>query len=640
MSQPPLTPPTATTGSSLPSGSGHDPLSLLKARFAEGIAKAFPGQAGADPSIAASRNAQFGDYQCNAAMALGKAVGQPPRQVAAALVAAVDVGDLAEPLTEKSIAGPGFINITLKADALARLLTAVDTAHAGAEPLPEGQRQTVVVDLCGVNLAKQMHVGHLRSTVIGDTLARVLERLGHRVKRQNHVGDWGLPIAMVTARLMRLAAAGQVDLGRLTLDDLNTAYRAAQKECSGEFEALEIARKWKMGPKIEAEIDATLDGPKAATEAARATLVRLQNHDPAVMAVWQRLVDVTMAACLEICRRLNADVRPEHSAGESTYSGDLAEVTALFEKSGIAQVDDGALVVRLNDVGIAEPLLIRKRDGAALYATTDLAAVRHRVQRLGAQRAVYAVDARQSLHFRQVFAAAHKAGLSRTATGEQAVLEHAAFGTILGEDGTPFKTRSGESYKLSDLLDEATARAGAAVAAKSPDLAASERDAVARAVALAAIRYTDLCTERTKDYVFSLDRMLAFEGNTGPYLLYAVVRVASIFRKATERFGAGAVAAAETAPFVLGQPAEKTLALQLLRYGTVVHEVARASEPSRLCAYLYETAGAFSSFFDQCPVLAAPDEATRAARLRLCRLTQRVLSDGLTLLGIPVVERM
>lgn len=613
-----------------------DPLAILRSRFAQAIGLAVPEHAGADPLIAPGKNPAFGDFQCNAAMSLGKLVGKPPREVAGWIVrhAAPLVGDVAEPLTEASIAGPGFINIKLRTDALADLLNRLDTPTLGIDPpaIPP----TVVVDLCGVNLAKQMHIGHLRSTVIGDTLARVLERLGARVIRQNHVGDWGLPIAMVTARLMDESAAGRLDLARITLDDLDRAYRAAQRECERDAKGLAAARAWGMGPKALAELEEQVAGAEERYARAQAVLVRLQRHDRDVYAVWQRISDVTMSACLAICARLNARVLPEHSAGESSYAGLLAPLVADLEGRGIAEPSDGALVVRLNDAGIEEPLLVRKRDGGFLYATTDLAAIRHRAGTLGASRIVYCVDARQSLHFRQVFAGAHKAGYDRTPGGEPAKLEHAAFGTILGDDGRPFKTRSGENVRLNDVIDEAEQRALAAIEQKNADLPADAKPAVARAVAVAAMRYTDLSSERTKDYVFNYDRMLAFEGDTGPYLLYALVRIRSIFRKATER----SIAAPADAPLAVAQPAEKSLALALLRYPQAVRDAGTTLEPHRLCQYLSALAAAFSAFFDACPVLAAPDEPTRGSRLRLCRITERVLADGLDVLGIPTLERM
>jgi arginyl-tRNA synthetase len=625
----------------------QDPVHVLHERFREAIARAFPQAADADPLITPCKSADLGDFQANGAMALAKRVGQKPRDVALALVQAANLGDVAEPLSDASVAGPGFINIRLKGSALAAALAAMDAPALGVEPASPAR--TIVVDLMGVNLAKQMHVGHLRSPIIGDCLARVFERLGHRVIRQNHVGDWGLPIAMVTTRLMDLASRGQIDLARLTLDDLDDAYRAAQAECQRDAAGLASVRRFALGPKAEAELEEQVAGATEAFTRARETLVRLQAKEPATYAVWRRIYDVTMAVCVEVCRLLGVNVTDADSAGESSYADELAPMLADLTARGIAVEDQGALIIRLDEPPtgpdgtplwqpIREPCLVRKTDGGYLYATTDIAAVRRRVQKLGAHELFYAVDARQNLHLRQVFAASIRAGYAiHPQTGRPARMEHAAFGSVLGEDGRPFKTRSGESVKLADLLRETFARAERALTARNADLPASEARDIARAVGIAALKYADLSTDRVKDYVFSFDRMLAFEGNTGPYLLYAHVRIRSIFRKAAER---GLGDAWRSTPFACTHAGEKHLALVLLRYPGVLRSVADSLEPHRLCAFVYELAGAFSVFFDQCPVLGAPDDATRDARLRLCDLTGRVLADALGVLGIPAIDRM
>lgn len=618
-----------------------DPLLALRDRFSAAIAAALvdlgapPHEREIDPNLVPARDTRFGDYQCNAAMALAKTLGKPPREVASAIVRRADVTGVAEPLSDASVAGPGFINIRLSADALASALDALDTAALGiAAPL---QPRTIVVDLCGVNLAKQMHVGHLRSTVIGDALARAFERLGHRVIRQSHFGDWGLPIAMVTARVKRLSDAGEIDLHAITLDELDGHYKAAQRACERDGKALAACVKYGLGPKATAECEAQVAGAEEEFLRARQTLIALQRHDPEVYAVWRRIADITIGECMAICGRLGANVNASMIAGESAYAEELAPLVADLESRSVAEPSDGALVVRMEEFGVAEPMLVRKTDGGFLYATTDMAAVRRRVQRLGADRVVYAVDARQSLHFRQVFAGAKKAGYARLPDGSDATLEHAAFGTVLGDDGRPFKTRSGENVRLSDLLDEAIARAEQAVAARDPGMDPVERRRIAQGVGVAAIKYADLSTDRVKDYVFNFDRMLAFEGDTGPYLLYALVRTRSIFRKAAER---GAGGGSFRAPLLIREPTEKTLALALLRYPAAVRATADALEPHRLCGYLHDLAGAFSAFFTACPVLQAPDDETRDSRLRLCGLTARVLEDGLATLGIPTVERM
>ena len=624
-----------------------DPLQILTDRFQQAIARAFPEAANADPLITPSRNPDLGDFQSNAAMGLAKRLGRNPRDVALAIVRIADIRGVAEPLTEKSIAGPGFINITLRREALADLVTRLDGPELGLKPARPPQ--TVVVDLCGVNLAKQMHVGHLRSTVIGDAIARIIERLGHNVIRQNHVGDWGLPIAMVTAKLAEEVKAGRADLGALTLDDLDRLYRDAQAECAADHKGLAAARQGWNGathPKPIAELEEQVAGAEEKLARAKETLVKLQSGDAETTALWRRIADVTMNACLNMCRRLHTRITAGDSAGESSYRDELAALVADLEARGVTETSDGALVIR--NEGLEEPTLVRKSDGGYLYATTDLAAIRRRVREMGADRVIYCVDARQSLHFKQVFASAIKAGFTskpgsageRDPGGGGARLEHAAFGTILGENGRPFKTRSGENVRLSDLLDEAHARAAAAVREKNPDLPPDELDKIAETVAIAAIKYADLSSDRTRDYVFSFDRMLAFEGATGPYLLYALVRIRSIFRKGAERLGDDAIARSMDAPLQIEAPDEKDLALLLLRYPGVVRGAAEALEPHRLCQFLYDLAVAFSGFFDRCPVLQEESEARRESMLRLCHITERVLDEGLTLLGIPTLERM
>lgn len=631
----------------------HDPIAILTQRFQAGIAAAFPQIGGqADALIAPAKNTQLGDFQSNAAMGLGKRLGMPPREVAKAIVAKVDIADIAEPLGEASIAGPGFINIKLRADALGGLLKEMDAPALGVEQARAPQ--TMIVDLLGVNLAKQMHVGHLRSPIIGDAIARTLERLGHKVIRQNHVGDWGLPIAMVTARIMRLARQGKIDLDKLTLDDLDRNYKAAQAECQRDAAGLGAAKTWHMGPKVIAELEAQVSGAEAAFLEARETLIRLQAKEPATYAVWQRIADVTMSVCLAVAKRLHVAVGDEHSAGESSYADELTAMVEDLTSRGIAVPDQGALVVKLDEPEtpwaklygvIREPCLVRKTDGGYLYATTDICAVRRRVQKLGAQRAIYVIDARQNLHLRQVFASSLKAGYSlHPATKQPALLEHAAFGAVLGEDGRPFKTRSGESVNLQALIDEAVERAFTAVKSRADDDAGkggaragdAELRARAEAIGVAAMKYADLCNDRAKDYAFSFDRMLAFEGNTGPYLLYALVRIRQIFAKVKEQ---GIAFDAKRAPFAVRESAEKSLVLALLRYPAALAGVGESLEPHRLCVYLYDLAGAFSGFYDQCPVLKA-DDATRTSRLKLCDLTARVLADGLGVLGLPTLEKM
>ncbi len=624
-----------------------DPIAILADRFRSAIAAAFP-EVGADvdPLISAAKQTQFGDFQSNVAMSLSKRVGKPPRDVAKAIVSACDLADLADQLTEASIAGPGFINIRLKGDALANLLTGMDTPALGIEPASPAQ--TIVVDLFGVNLAKQMHVGHLRSPFIGDALARVFERQGHKVIRQNHVGDWGLPIAMVTARLMRLSEQGKIDLNNLTLDDLDANYKAAQAECQRDMDGLAACKRFGLGPKALAECEEQVNGATEVFTQARDVLLKLQAKEPKTFAVWKRIADITMSVCLSVAKRLNVNCTDEHSAGESSYAEELAPMVADLESRGIAVEDQGALIIRLDNPPtidgkpawepIKEPCLIRKTDGGFLYATTDVCAVRRRVQKFHADRCVYAIDARQALHLRQFFAASFLAGYSiNPITNKPAVLQHAAFGAVLGEDGRPFKTRSGESVNLQALIDEAVQRAAREVKARSPDLPEADVRAAAEIIGVAAMKYADLRTDRVKDYMFSFDRMLAFEGDTGAYLQYAYARIKNIFRKADER---GKGAGWEQEPIAVIEPAEKTLALALLRYPSALASTADAIEPHRLCNYIYDLAVSFSGFYDQCPVVAAPTDQSVRQRLRLCDLTRRVLEDALHTLGIPTVDRM
>jgi len=611
-----------------------DPVAILNERFEAAIGRAFPEVAGkADPLIAPSKKATMGDFQCNAAMALGKMVSKNPREVAQAIVEAVDIGDIAEQLGASSIAGPGFINISLRGEALAGLLGELAGSDLGLPPV--GAPQKVVVDLCGVNLAKQMHVGHIRAIVIGDAVARTLERLGHTVVRQNHVGDWGLPIAMVVDYLNRESAAGRLDLDAVTLDDLDGIYKAMKVRTSAGRTGLRLAQKWDLGPKVIAELEAEVADADEAMAQAKATLVALQGGELWAVDLWQRISDITMGACMDACRRLHTRITLEASAGESSYRDELAPMVDDLIKRAVAEEDGGALVVR--GEGKDPPALVRKGDGGFLYATTDIAAIRRRVRDIGASRVIYCVDVRQAMHFRQVFAAARKAGYATTPDGVDSSLEHAAFGTILGTDGRPFKTRSGESVKLQDLLDEAHDRAEKVVAERSPEQDDTECVRTAEIVAIAALKFADLANDRMRDYVFDFDRVLAFEGDTGPYLLYALVRIRSMFRNARER---GIGEAWRDAPIRVEHEGEKQLAMALLRYPSVVRAVGEHLEPHRLCQHLLEIANKFSGFYQACPVLKAEDDATRNSRLRLCELTARVLEDGMGVLGVPTLDRM
>lgn len=615
--------------------SAADPVRLLDARFRAAISSVLGIVPEAcDPQIRSSSDPKHGDFQSNAAMALAKAHGHKPRELAERIVAAVDVSGLAGPL---EIAGPGFINIRLDAAALASMLGSMDAADLGVERQlrPHG----VTVDLCGVNVAKQMHVGHLRATIIGDCLARVFERLGRRVHRENHLGDWGLPIAMTLAVLRKAGA----NLDRITLADLNAAYRAAQAAGQADEKGLAAAKANHCGPHRIAELEAQNEAAIAWIDEAKSTLLRLQAGDAELVRDWKKIIDCTMREVFETAVVLNVKLGPEHSRGESFYRDRLATVVEDFMEAGLATEDAGAIVVKFADR--ERPMLIRKSDGGFLYATTDLAAVRFRVQELDSDRVVYVVDARQRDHFKDVFDACHLIGWDRTSDGERSELVHLGFGAVLGPDKRPLKTRSGENVTLASLLAEAVARGEQEVRSRAGEadsathgLSDMELHAIGRAVGIAAVKYADLSLDVSRDYVFDLDRMVSFQGDTGPYIQYAHARIRSILEKAgiAVPFEGPAL---PTAALSLSEPSERELALTLLAYGGVVSDVARTLEPSRLCAYLQRLANAFNGFYHDCPVLRA-EEPVRGSRLRLCDLARRVLHDGLGLIGIEVPERM
>jgi arginyl-tRNA synthetase len=605
-----------------------DPATELDARFRAAI-RAATG-ADADPAIRASGNPKFGDYQVNAAMALAKELGKNPREVADAVLKAADLAGVA---TKCEVAGPGFINVTLERAFVENRLATLAASDSFGIPAPTDPH-AVVIDLCGVNVAKQMHVGHLRATIIGDSLARVFERLGRKVWRENHLGDWGLPIAMTLAKLVR----ERRDFARLTLDDLNAAYRGAQKETA--TDDLDAAREFHCGPHRLAELELQYEPARAAMEDAKKTLIRLQSGDAEIVRLWERLIEVTMEQVYEAARTLNAKLGRENNRGESFFRDRLAGVVDAFRSSGLAKSDKGAMVVPFADR--ERPLLIQKSDGGFLYATTDLAAVRFRTFELDGDLVVYVVDARQRDHFRDVFDAARLIGWNKTKDGAESTLVHLGFGAVLGADKKPLKTRSGENFTLKDLLDEACERGTVEVMRRAADpnapthgLAEGQLRAIGAAVGIAAVKYADLSGDLTKDYVFDLDRMIAFEGDTGPYLQYAHARIASILSKSGE--AADAIA---RAPLAVAEPAERALALHILRYPQMVLDVGRSLETNRVGLYLRTLAELFNAFYQSCPVLKADDATTRLARLRLCAVTRAVLADGLSLYGIVAPERM
>ncbi|MEU4445558.1 arginine--tRNA ligase [Actinosynnema sp. NPDC050801] len=576
----------------------------IAATMSEAIGRVREDLVGADPVV---RRSDRADFQCNAALALAKRVGVRPADLAADIVAALDVDDHAV-IASVERSGPGFLNVTVTGGAVWEQVAArLADPRLGVGAHERGRR--VVVDYSAPNIAKEMHVGHLRTTIIGDSLARVVGFLGADVLRQNHLGDFGTQFGMLIQYLDEHpeAAWHQDELGEGTsaVSALDALYRSAR-----------------------AKFDADPDF----ADRSRSRVVALQSGDPATVAVWQDIVAESERSFSAIYARLTVLLTPEDSVGESFYNPMLGDTVEELVEAGLAVESDGALVFYSDEVtgpeGRPVTLMVRKRDGGYGYDTTDLATIRYRLRDLKANRLIYVTDSRQSLHFHLVFEAARRAGwLTDSVTAE-----HAAYGTILGPDGTPFKTRAGGTVRLMDLLDDAVSRARAIVAEKNPGLDAAELDRIAESAGIGAVKYADLSTSRVKDYSFDVDRMVSFTGNTGVYLQYAHARIRSILRNAGDH---GTTVDDTVAP----QPAERELALALDAYGSVVTEVAATLEPHRLCGYLYELARAFTTFYEACPVLKA-DEPVRGNRLALCRLTARTLGDGLGLLGIAAPERM
>lgn len=529
--------------------------------------------AGVDPELRPATRPQFGHYQSNVALRLAKTEGKPPREVAARLVEQIDLADLCEPL---EIAGPGFINFRIRADVLARVADDVRNDPRSGINLAE-QPQRVVIDYSSPNAAKQMHVGHLRSTIIGDCFTRVLRATGHTVIPQNHIGDWGRQFGMMVEQLIDEGA----DAASLDLPGAEALYQRANAHLN---ESEEFAAR------------------------ARDRVVALQAGDPETHRIWRQIIDISLAGFNATYQRMNVLLTDEDVAGESIYNDDLPVVAADLADRGIAVVDDGALVVFVD--GFPAPAMIRNSQGGYGYDCTDLAAVRHRVGDLGANRLIYVVGTPQQFHFDLIFAVSRKAGYLPAGVSAEFV----GFGQVLGADGKKFSTREGTAVTLNSLLDAAEEQA-------------------APAIALAAIKYADLSSGLQKDYAFDVERMVATTGDTGPYLQYAHARATQILRKAeAEGYAAGPIS-------VLTEPEEQTLALLLSRFGEVVDSVAELLQPHRLCGYLYELAGALSVFYERCPVLKSEGEV-RASRLGLCLATRQVIASGLDLLGIEAPDRM
>jgi arginyl-tRNA synthetase len=575
-----------------------DPVLTVAERLRPTFAKIAGGQE-SDPVV---RRSDRADAQVNGSLALAKVLGKTPREVAQMVL---DAADLSSVCSATEIAGPGFINITFSNSFLAsELAAAAADSRLGVRlsPAPE----VVDIDYSAPNVAKEMHVGHLRSTVIGDALVRMLEFVGHRVIRENHIGDWGTPFGMLIEHLIDLGEAEAAN--ELSVGDLDSFYRQARTkfDASDEFK-----------------------------ERARARVVLLQGGDDETLRMWKLLVGESTRYFDRVYRVLDVLLTSDDIMGESAYNHLLPEVVERLKKSGMLQTSDGAEVVFVDGFVNRDneplPLIIRKTDGGYNYATSDLACVIDRVERLGATRILYVVGAPQAQHLEMVGVVSRKAGW----VPETTQMVHVAFGNVLGNDRKILKSRSGEVVKLDALLTEAVDRAGISVREKNAELSAAQQGEIARQVGIGAIKYADLSTDRIKDYVFDWERMLSFDGNTSPYLQYAHARICSIFRKAQiERQSVRSVTP------TLEHDAERALALRLLQFDTAVWDTLDKYSPHRLCTYLYDLASEFSGFYEHCPVLRAESEAQKMSRLALCDFTARVMERGLALLGIEAPEQM
>lgn len=560
--------------------------------------------AGADAQCEAlvrqSGKVQFGDYQANGIMPAAKKLGLNPREFAQSVLDKAELQDIAE---KTEIAGPGFINIFLKDAWLAdNINRAVQDPKLGVH---NPEKQTVVVDYSSPNVAKEMHVGHLRSTIIGDAVVRTLEFLGNNVIRANHVGDWGTQFGMLIAYLEKME---NEHASEMELSDLEAFYRAAKKH---------------------------YDEDPVFAEKARNYVVKLQSGDEYCRTMWQKLVKITMQQNQHNYDRLNVTLTDKDVMGESLYNPMLPGIVEDLKKQGLAVEDDGALVVYLDEFknkdGDPMGVIVQKKDGGFLYTTTDIAAAKYRYETLKANRALVFSDTRQSQHMQQAWLITRKAGY----VPDSFQLEHKNFGMMLGKDGKPFKTRSGDTVKLADLLDEAIERAGVLISQKSTALSEQEKADVIEAVGIGSVKYADLSKNRTTDYVFDWDNMLSFEGNTAPYMQYAYTRIRSIFNRSQI-----ALSEVEQAQLSITDEKERALAIKLLQFEEAVQVVGKEGTPHVLCAYLYELAGVFSSFYEHCPILNNDDQQVKLSRLKLALLTERTLKQGLDLLGIKTVEKM
>lgn len=553
-----------------------------------------------EPQVRQSAKVQFGDYQANGMMAVAKKLGMAPRQLAEQVLTHLDLNGIANKV---EIAGPGFINIFLDPVFLAQHVQQALASDRLGVAQPE--KQTVVVDYSAPNVAKEMHVGHLRSTIIGDAAVRTLEFLGHNVIRANHVGDWGTQFGMLIAWLEKQQ---QENAGEMALADLEGFYRDAKKHYDEDEEFAERARSY---------------------------VVKLQGGDAYFREMWRKLVDITMSQNQLTYDRLNVTLTRDDVMGESLYNPMLSGIVADLKAKGLAVESEGATVVFLdeykNKEGEPMGVIIQKKDGGYLYTTTDIACAKYRYETLHADRVLYYIDSRQHQHLMQAWTIVRKAGY----VPDSVPLEHHMFGMMLGKDGKPFKTRAGGTVKLADLLDEALERARRLVAEKNPDMPVDELEKLANAVGIGAVKYADLSKNRTTDYIFDWDNMLAFEGNTAPYMQYAYTRVLSVFRKAD--IDESALANAQV---FINEDREAQLAARLLQFEETLTVVAREGTPHVMCAYLYDLAGLFSGFYEHCPILSAESEEIRNSRLKLAQLTAKTLKLGLDTLGIETVERM
>jgi len=573
-----------------------DPAAALSTRVREAIVAAFG--RGFDGADAVIRPSQFADYQANAALPLATRLGRRPRDVAPDIVSRLGVRDLCRTV---EISGPGFINLTLREDWIAgqaqQLLT---DPRLG---VPTAATQRMVLDYSAPNVAKEMHVGHLRTTVVGDALARTLEHLGHRVIRQNHIGDWGTPFGMLIEHLLEVGEGSTA--AQLLRSDPNTFYQAARSK---------------------------FDGSAAFAARARRRVVELQAGEAQTLRLWHRLIGMSTVYFNGIYGALDVTLTDDDLMGESRYNDSLAAVCEELERKGLAATSDGALCVFLPGFpgrdGRPVPLIIRKSDGGYGYGTTDLATIKYRVRELHADRIVYVIGAPQHLHLQMVFQTARLAGW--LPEGVEPI--HVQIGNVLGDDGKILRSRSGAPIRLGALLDEAVQRAATIVERMRPELDPATRAGIARAVGIGAVKYADLSVKHDTEYTFDFDRMLALTGNTGPYLQYAVARIRSILGKTDTSTAAG--------PITLGDPAERALGLALLGFGPVISQVGQLLEPHRLCTYLFNLAQTFTRFYETCPVLGASSPGLRTSRLALCDVTLRILVQGTDLLGVAAPDQM